>query len=87
MIFPAYQVVVMPEGFTKTIPADGQELKLGIHMHRMRVRIRKISKSKDRQGRYPYIRIRVRLCMIFKYTEIICRKTHDVSANAYGFLA
>ena len=24
--FPAYQVVVMPECFTKTIPADGLEL-------------------------------------------------------------
>ena len=26
VIFPAYQVVVMPECFTKTIPADGLEL-------------------------------------------------------------
>ena len=25
----------------------------------------------------------VRLRMIFKYTEIVCRKTHDVSANVY----
>ena len=24
--FPAYQVVVMPECFTKTVPADGLEL-------------------------------------------------------------
>ena len=32
---------------------------------------------------YIYIYIRVRLRMIFKYTEIVCRKTHDVSANAY----
>ena len=24
-----------------------------------------------------------RLRMIFKYTEIVCRKTHDVSVNAY----
>ena len=23
------------------------------------------------------------LRMVFKYTEIVCRKTHDVSANAY----
>ena len=26
VIFPAYQVVVMPECFTKSIPADGLEL-------------------------------------------------------------
>ena len=26
VIFPAYQVVVMPECFIKTIPADGLEL-------------------------------------------------------------
>ena len=50
---------------------------------RMCVRIRKISKSKDIQGGYPYIRKRVRLRMIFKCTEIVCRKTHDVFENAY----
>ena len=50
---------------------------------RMRVRIRKISKSKDKQGGYPYIRIRERVRMIFKYTEMVCRKTHDVYANEY----
>ena len=42
----------------------------------MRMHIRKISKSNDKQGGYPYIRMRVRLRMIFKYTEIECRKTH-----------
>ena len=31
----------------------------------------------------PYIRMRVRLCKIFKYIEIVCRQTHDISANAY----
>ena len=50
---------------------------------RMRMHIRKISKSIDKQGGYPYIRIRVRLRMLFKYTEIVCCKTHGVSANAY----
>ena len=29
-----------------------------------------------------YAHMRVRLRMIFKYTEIVCRKTHDVYANA-----
>ena len=50
---------------------------------RMRVRIRKVSKSEYKSGGYPYIRMRVRLRMIFKYTDIVYRKTHDVSANAY----
>ena len=49
----------------------------------MRMWKRQISKSKDKQGGYPYIQMRVRLRMIHKYTEIVCRKTHDVSANAY----
>ena len=49
---------------------------------RMRVRIRKISKYKDKQGGHLYIRIRLRLRMIFKCTEIVCRKTHDIYANA-----
>ena len=49
----------------------------------MHVRIRKISKYNDKKGGHPYIRIRVRLLMIFKYTEIVCRKMHDMSANAY----
>ena len=50
---------------------------------RMRVRIRKISKYKDKQRGYAYIRICVRLRMVFKCTEIVCRKKHDVFANAY----
>ena len=34
-----------------------------------------------------YMRMLVRLRMRFKYIEIVCRKTHDVSANAYIWIS
>ena len=38
---PAYQVVVMPECFTKTVPADGQELTHNNWQEKCDRRIRK----------------------------------------------
>ena len=57
-------------------------IKVGIHMH-VCVCVYGISKSKDKLGGYPYIWMRVRLRMIFKYTDIVWRKTYDVYSNAY----
>ena len=41
------------------------------------------NKKVHKQGQCPYIHMRVRFRIIFKYTEIVCRKPHGVSATVH----
>ena len=68
-------------GVTEAKPVT---VKLGIHMHVCVCVYGKYQNPKINWNcSLIYICIRVRLRMIFKYTDIVCHKTHEVFANAY----